>query len=169
MRESADERITRMMECHGDALLRLCAMQLRDADLARDAVQDSFWKAYQRLDTFRDECSEKTWLTRIAINTCRDYRRRAWFRQRRESVDVDALALPGGTEADARDDTVFRAVLSLPAREREAVLLRYYQRLQLSEIAQALGIPEGTVNSRLNRARSRLRAHLEGWYLDEDV
>ena len=58
---------------------------------------------------------------------------------------------------------------ALPLREREVVLLRYYQEMRLQEISQTLGIPEGTVTSRLNRARSKLRRQLEGWYFDEEL
>ena len=79
-RKTAEEQIRRLMESYGTAMLRMCYLSLQDVMLAEDAVQDSFLKAYQKWDTFRGECSEKTWLMRIAINTCRDYRRRAWFR-----------------------------------------------------------------------------------------
>lgn len=163
-----DDPIRRLMESYGDAMLRMCYLSLHDVMLAEDAVQDSFLKAYQKWHTFRGECSEKTWLMRIAVNTCRDYRRRAWMRWNDRRVDVERLILPGGTPVDSADDTVIRAVMALPPREKEAVLLRYYQQMKLGEIAQALGIPEGTVTSRLNRARARLRRQLEGWYFDEE-
>jgi len=133
-----------------------------------DAAQDTFLKAYQKCSSFRGECSEKTWLMRIAINTCRDYQRRAWLRRTDQSVDVERLVLPGGTPADGRDDTVIRAVMALPGRDREVVLLRYYQQMKLDEISRALGVPQGTVTSRLNRARNKLRRQLEGWYFDEE-
>lgn len=89
-----------------------------------------------------------------------------WWNDRR--VDVEQLIRPGGTPVDSADDTVIRAVMALPPREKEAVLLKYYQQMKLGEIAQALDIPEGTVTSRLNRARDRLRRQLEGWYFDEE-
>lgn len=156
------------MESYGDAMLRMCYLSLHDVMLAEDAVQDSFLKAYQKWHTFRGECSKKTWLMRIAVNTCRDYRRRAWMWWNDRRVDVEQLILPGGTPVDSADDTVIRAVMALPPREKEAVLLKYYQQMKLGEIAQALDIPEGTVTSRLNRARDRLRRQLEGWYFDEE-
>ena len=163
-----DDPIKRLMESYGDAMLRMCYLSLHDVMLAEDAVQDSFLKAYQKWHTFRGECSEKTWLMRIAVNTCRDYRRRAWMRWNDHRVDVEQLILPGGTPVNSADDTVIRAVMALPPREKETVLLRYYQQMKLGEIAQALGIPEGTVTSRLNRARNKLRRQLEGWYFDEE-
>lgn len=167
-RTEPEKVIRRMMECYGDAVLRMCYLNLRDAMLAEDAAQDTFFKAYQKLASFRGECAEKTWLMRIAINTCRDYQRRAWLRRTDQSVDVERLVLPGGTPADEGDDTVIRAVMALPGRDREVVLLRYYQQMKLDEISRALGVPQGTVTSRLNRARNKLRRQLEGWYFDEE-
>lgn len=167
-RESAEEQTRRMMENYGDALLRMCYLYLRDVMLAQDAVQDSFLKAYQKAGSFRGECSEKTWLIKIALNTCRDYRRKAWMRREDRRVDLDKLILPGGAPVDTRDDTVLKTVMALPVRERELVLMRYYQEMRLGEIADVLGIPEGTVTSRLNRVRAKLRRQLEGWYFNED-
>ena len=57
----------------------MCYAMLRDAEQAKDAVQETFVKAYRAMDDWRGACSEKTWLTRIAVNTCRDMRRSAWF------------------------------------------------------------------------------------------
>lgn len=167
-REEAEERIRRLMETYGDALLRMCSLQLGDTAMAEDAVQDVFWKAYRHLDEFRNECSEKTWLMRIALNACRDYRRRAWFRHVDRRVPVEDLLLSSDAPSP-RDDAVLEAVMRLPAKEREVVLLRYYQEMKLKEIGEALGVPEGTVTSRLNRARGKLRTHLKGWYFDEDI
>ena len=167
--ETAEERMERMVETYGDTLLRMCYLSLHDVMTAEDAVQDVFVKAYQKLNSFRGECSEKTWLMHIAVNTCRDYCRRAWFRWNDRRVDIDQLILPGGTPVDSRDDTVLKAVMALPQRDREVVLLRYYQQMRLGEISQALGLPEGTVTSRLNRARAKLRRQLEGWYWDEEL
>jgi len=168
-RVTAEQQIKRLMESYGTAMLRMCYLSLRDRMLAEDAVQDSFLKAYQKLDAFRGECSEKTWLMRIAVNTCRDYQRKAWMRWHDRSISVEQLILPGGTPVDSYDDTVLKNVMALPKKEREVVLLRYYQEMKLSEIAQVLSLPEGTVTSRLNRARSRLRRQLEGWYFDEKL
>lgn len=60
--------LERMMGQYGDALLRMCCLHLRDAALAEDAVQETFLRAYRRMDGFRGDCSEQTWLMGIAIN-----------------------------------------------------------------------------------------------------
>ena len=64
--------LEQLMNQYGDSLLRLCYLYLKDAALAQDAVQDTFVKAWKKLDTFEGRSSEKTWLCRIAVNTCRD-------------------------------------------------------------------------------------------------
>lgn len=66
-----EQRLVRLMDLYERELLGLCSLYLRDIHLAEDAVQETFFKAYQAMEEFRGECGEKTWLTRIAVNTCR--------------------------------------------------------------------------------------------------
>lgn len=62
------DQLTRLMREHGDAIFRMCCLHLKDVQLAEDAAQETFLKAYRHLGSFRRDCSEKTWLTGIAIN-----------------------------------------------------------------------------------------------------
>ena len=162
-----DAVLERLMNQYGTSLLRMCCLHLRDAALAEDAVQDTFLKAYRRLDGLRDEGSERAWLMSIAINTCRDYLRTAWFHHIDRRVSLDQLP-EGSCDASFQDETVLQAVMALPSRLREAVLLRYYQGMKLREVARALGIGLSTVKQRLDRANGILRARLERWYFDEE-
>ena len=79
-----DNEKTRLLERwineHQTPLLRVCYLYLRDRQLAEDAVQETFLKAYRAMDTFRGDADAKTWLTRIAVHTCLDMRRGSWFR-----------------------------------------------------------------------------------------
>ena len=75
-----DQTIERLIEQYQTPLLRLCYIQLQDRALAEDAVQETFLKAYKGFAQFRGDSSEKTWLAHIAVNTCRDFQRGAWFR-----------------------------------------------------------------------------------------
>ena len=84
--------LVRLMAQHKTQLMRMAYMYLGDMGLAEEAVQDTFLKAYAHLDRFRGESGEATWLTRIAINTCKDIRRTAWFKSRRNTVAFDAAA-----------------------------------------------------------------------------
>ena len=152
--------LERLMAQYGTALLRMCCLYLRDYSLAEDAVQETFLKAYARLDSFRGDCSEQTWLMKIAINTCRDMLRSAWMRHHDRYADLSKLPERAYCP-EPPDDTIVQAVSALPPRLREAVLLRYYQQLTLSEAAQALGISLSTMNRRLRRAEMLLKKELE--------
>ena len=77
---SQEYLLTKLIDQYQAVLLQMCFMYLHDRTMAEDAVQETFLKAYRSMTAFRGECSEKTWLTRIAINTCRDMKRSAWFR-----------------------------------------------------------------------------------------
>ena len=77
VKETDGDRLEDLMRRYGDALVRMCCLYLNDASLAQDAAQDTFIKAWRNLGQFRGECDERTWLMRIAINTCRDYHRTA--------------------------------------------------------------------------------------------
>ena len=157
--------LTGLVERHRTALVRMCCLCLGDASLAEDAAQETFLKAYRALDSFRGECDEKTWLMRIAINTCRDYHRTAWLRHVDRGTPLEALPEAGAEDAHP-DGVVIRAVTALPRREREAVLLRYYQEMTIAEAAQALRISQSAVKQRLQRANRKLRDRLKEWYYD---
>ena len=163
--DTAEERLEEMMRRYGDALVRMCRLYLHDAALAQDAAQDTFVKAWKKMGPFRGGCDERTWLMRIAINTCRDYHRTAWLRHVDRGTPLEALPEAGAEDAHP-DGEVLRAVEALPRREREAVLLRYYQEMTVYEAAQALGISQSAVKQRLQRANRQLRERLKEWYYD---
>ena len=148
------------------SLLRLCFAYLGDLALSEDAVQETFFRAWKGYGRFRGEAQEKTWLTRIAVNACKDLMKSAWARKTDRSVTPDALP-EGAVPFEARDDTVTRAVLALPPKMKEAVLLRWYQGLTLEEMARVLRLPRSTVNYRLKKAKALLRDELEEWYDEE--
>ena len=83
--------IEELIDQHGDGILRLCLLFLGDRQLAEDAFQETFLRAWKHLPGFRGDSSPKTWLTRIALNTCRSMLRTGWFRLRRRTQDVDGL------------------------------------------------------------------------------
>ena len=158
-----DEAITRWEK----PLLRLCYAWLCDTALAEDAVQETFFKAWKNYGKFRGAAEEKTWLTRIAINTCKDQMKSAWSCHTDRSVTPDALP-EGSAPFDGRDDTVTRAVLSLPKEMKEAVLLHWYQGMSLDEIRRVLRLPRSTINYRLKKAKAILKKELEEWYFEEE-
>ena len=155
-----EEEITRLVEAYQVPLLRLCFAYLHDRHLAEDAVQETFLKALRALDTFRGEASEKTWLSRIAVNQCRDMRKSGWMRHTDRRVTPDMLPEPSEQPSE-KDDALTLAVMALPIRLREAVLLYYFQDMTVNEIAQTLRVTQQAVSSRLMRARKRLRGALD--------
>lgn len=150
------------MDEHGNAILRLCALYLSDIALAEDAAQETFLRAYKSLDRFRGDSAPKTWLTRIAINVCKDLLRK----RRRQPLILEKL--PHDTFFDSpEDDSVIREVMSLPEKYRCVILLRYYQELELNEIAAVLHTTRNAVSVRLHRAKELLRRKIGAWYFDE--
>ena len=157
--------LERLISQYGDGLLRVCLLYLKDYALAEDAVQETFLRAYRSWSGFEGRSSEKTWLTSIAINVCKNALRSPW---KRKMVGEDALLYIRAEDPELPDPTVSRAVMKLPRDQRAAVILYYVQGMKTREIAQALGIPVATVSSRLSRARQKLRAELKEWYFDEE-
>ena len=159
--QDPNHELERLVLQYQQSLLRTCFLYLRDRTLAEDAVQETFLKAYRSLASFRGECSEKTWLMKIAINTCCDLRRA----HRLRSIDPRRIPelLPQAAEpfAPAEEELVTQ-VIQLPRKLREVILLYYYQDMTVTEIAVSLGISQSSVSGRLKRARGKLRTLLEG-------
>ena len=161
-----EAELSRWMNDYGDMLVRLAYGVLKDSFLAQDAAQDTFVKAYQYRESFRGECSERTYLTGILMNTCRDYLRTAWMKRVDRKTSLDQLPEPYA-DASAPDRTVIEAVLALPMKLRQVILLRYWQTMRIKEIGEALCLSPETVKKRLKRANQKLHTQLEGWYYDE--
>ncbi len=165
--ESPEEHLTRLMKTYGNQVLRVCYLYLRDHSLAQDASQTTFLKAWQALHTVRDTATEKAWLMRIAVNTCKTMLRSREYRLYAQSPDMEELTL-AAPENTSPDDTVLLTVLALPEKYREVVTLFYYQNLTSQEIARILRVPQATVLTRLKRARKILQSKLKGWYLGHE-
>ncbi len=153
--------IEELIDLYGDGILRLCILYLGDRHLAEDAFQETFIKAWKKWDGFRGESSVKTWLTRIAVNTCRDMLRSGWFRTMRRSQPVETLFDLAADEDIQEEAAVRDALMRLPGLYREAVLLHYDQGLKISEIAKALRLSPNTVSTRLRRARALIERELK--------
>lgn len=111
---SGVQRLEGWIAVYGTGILRICYLYLRDAALAQDAMQDTFVKAWRKMDTFegRNGSSEKTWLTHIAINTCRDYRRSRWLRFVDMRQSIEELPLPVH-QVTPEERELFQSVLAL--------------------------------------------------------
>ena len=161
-----EKKFEQLVEMYQKPVLRICWLSLNDKMLAEDAVQDTFFKVYRRMGTFRGESSEKTWIMRIAVNTCRDINSSGWFRFVDRHVTPEALP-EQAVQTDESDRDLVAAVTKLPQRLREVILLYYYQSMNVNEIADVLGISQSAVSARLKRGREKLKKLLEGRELDE--
>ena len=165
--ENDEERLSRLMDSYGSSVLRVCYLYLKDHALAQDASQTAFVKAWKALSSLRDNTSEKAWLMRIAVNTCKTMLRSPEYRMYAQNPDMDELPEPSVAAVES-DHTVLSAVLKLPEKYREVIMLHYYQGLTSQEVARILGIPQATVLTRLHRARKLLESDLKGWYQSDD-
>lgn len=150
-----------LVETYQTAVYRL-ALRMCGESGAEDAAQEAFVAAWRGLPRFRGECRFSTWLYRLTTNAAIDYLRRE--QKQRTDGDVDDLPLaddsPSPQEQAERSETqqrVRKALAALSDEHRQILLLRYMQELDYGEIAQTLHISEGTVKSRINRAKARLR------------
>ena len=159
-----EQTLERLAQLYQRPLLRLCCVILRDAASAEDAVQETYLRAFRGLHAFRGASGEKTWLTAIALNVCRDMRRSAWWRhmERRFTPEDMADTPAAPANADTGDSLALgQAIARLPGKYRDAVLLYYYHDMSLAEAAQVLNTSPATVSKRLARARAMLKEELE--------
>ncbi len=132
---------------------------LRDGELARDAVQEGLFRAWRDLRSLRDPDRFDAWVYRLTVNACLDLMRR----RRRRPVEVGVIEIVEPSLPDQTDEVADRALVDgvmrrLGDRDRSVIVLHYFLDLPISEVAICLGIPEGTVKSRLNHALSEMRS-----------
>lgn len=161
-----EEAIGRLMDQYGNDVLRTSFMYLKDRQRAEDAFQEVFIKVLNKYKDFRGESSEKTWIIKITINVCRDMLRSSWLKR---VITTDSIASSrGGSDVEDRvirkseSELVFNEVLALPPVFKEVVILYYYHRYDTVQISEILKTREGTVRSRLYRAREMLKSKLGG-------
>ena len=153
-----NHELLRLMQTYGAQVVGLCTLLLKDAHLAQDVAQETFLRAWQQ-GNLRQE-TEKAWLTRVAVNLCRDEQRSRWFRHVDRRITPEELPIPA--DAPEEDSGLLDSVHRLPAREREVIVMHYWNDMSPEEIARLLNINRATVFRRLERGRKRLKIELEG-------
>ncbi len=155
---------TELFEGHYDRVLRLCRLLLADHDLAEEVCQDVFLKLHVRMSEEKDAPVWERWLTRVAVNGCRDVRRRRWWKLRtwtdvinddelRANVSDPETAAVSAAEARR----IHKAFQRLSPRQREVFVLRHIEEWTTTEVAAALRLDAGTVKRHLFRAVAKLR------------
>jgi len=154
------ETFRELMLMYGQDVWNYAYLMTKRADLADDISQDVFLKVYQNIGSFRGESSFRTWLISITRNIAINYRRSAFVRK----VTLVDWIVRKETHSSAEDEAmeiclaedIWQIVLKLPVKYREVLLLDARYDLTIKEIADVLGISQGTVKSRLSRARSKV-------------
>ena len=152
----SDGDIVRIVETYSDMLLRIALNRVQSVSAAEDIVQMVFERLMRRRPIFESREHEKAWLIRVAVNLCLSDLR---AESRHGSVPLDENLADAYGE-DTSD--VLEAVRTLPTPDRYAVYLYYYEGYAVKEIGKLLKEPEGTISSRLSRARKKLKTLLEG-------
>ena len=158
------DAFTQVMRIHEDRVFSVCLRIMGSRDRALDAVQDTFLTVFRKAGQFKAKAAVGTWIYRIAVNTCYDHLRKAKRRPADPMPDYydpaddsaeDAIE-SAGVRPDIRD-----ALQKIPEEFRAAVVLSDMEGMSLPEVAEVLGVPVGTVKSRVFRGRRQL-AHLLG-------
>lgn len=155
------EAFERLMDLCQDKVFRLAVSILRDRSRAEEAAQESFLKLWQALPTYDGRAAPSTWLYAIARNTCLATLRSERYRKMQD-IDGPTIDAPAA-RAVAGDDAHVRELLErLPDVQRRVISLFYMEQRSVADVANLLGLPEGTIKSHLHRARRELARLMEG-------
>jgi len=163
--------IEELIDTYSDYLYRIAFIYTKDEKIAEEVVQDVFWKYYQT-QQYDGRASMKTYLTKMTINRSYDYLR-SWKNKKALLVETFTNAKGADTAAIQKEERgeITAAVLKLPVKYREVLLLYYYEDLQVAEIAELCKLSVSTVKTRLQRARAKLKPLLleSEWEVLRDV
>ena len=159
--EPVDTVVERLIEQYGQEVYKIAYFYMKETQLAEDVFQEVFYKVIKNYHKFNHQSSEKTWLIRITINTCKDTLRTSWIK-RVTTFGVlqdseNEYEKPYDIEKKETNKELYELIQRLPQKYKEILLLFYYKDLTYEEISEILQIPEGTVRSRLSRAREKLK------------
>lgn len=150
-----------LYEKYANDVLRVSYFYLGDRQRAEDVCQDVFVRLITNAPDLQ-EGREKAWLLKVALNRCRDLWRGAWLKRVvLGSPTFELIPAPDDHERREDEEAVMTAIYQLPASFRETIMLYYYQGYGINEIAEMLDLPEGTISSRLSRARKKLEEILK--------
>ena len=162
--EMDQERLSRfsaLYDQYATDVLRVCYYYLKDKSRAEDVTQEVFLKLLTS-DPVLEAGKEKAWLLKVALNRCRDLWRSGWLKRMvQQSPAFELYPAPDDISRSDEQSFVLTAISRLAPSFKEVILLFYYQNYSIQEISELLGLPEGTVTSRLSRAREKLKGIME--------
>ena len=148
-------RLEDVIPAYENTLYRAALAILGDPQEAEDVVQEAFLRLWEKNPEFESPAHQRSWLLKVTVNGCKSRLRAPWRRR-------TAPLLESYPAADEEEQAVLEVIQSLPPKDRAALHLYYYEGYQTAEIAAMTGWREGTVRSRLARARDKLRELLKG-------
>jgi RNA polymerase sigma-70 factor (sigma-E family) len=163
-RRERDEWVSRLFDEHYKGLCRLAGLLLGDSAAAEEVVQEAFLRTFSGWWRVRYPERAQWYLRKSVVNLCRSRLRRRGTEERGNRVTwADTASRTGADSSDLKDDAMMLVehVRRLPPRQRDAVILRYYEDLPEAEIARTMGCAVGTVKSQLAKARATLARALE--------
>jgi RNA polymerase sigma-70 factor (ECF subfamily) len=170
-KQGDDSAFERIVLKYQDRIYNLCVYMLGNRHDAEDAAQDVFTKVYQSLKSFKPQASLYTWLYRIAVNTCLDYKKRPFFESLFKSSDEGEEFVLEPVSQEPSPEEMFeskqlgeilnRSLGKISRKLRAAIILREIEGLSYEEMAEVLDVSTGTVKSRISRAREELRELLK--------
>lgn len=153
--------VNNLIDEYGDFIFRTCYLYLKDYQLAEDATQETFIKILKFKDSFNNRSSLKTWMCRIAINTCKNLTRNSWFKILKTNLtEAQPIVINDFSNNVIDKHGLIHTISSLGAKDKEVIILYYYNDLSIKEISFAIGKSENTVVQRLSRARKKLKVIL---------
>ena len=143
-------------DAYGTEILRYCFMMLGNRTDAEDATQETFLKAWRSIGRFeaKNGCSARTWITRIAGNTCRDYLKRSWYKHESRLISPEDLKKLGNAPEEDRE--LIMDVMNLPEKYRQVLLLVSMQGMTIREAAECMQTSTATIFRRLEKARQMI-------------
>ncbi|PAE10820.1 hypothetical protein CHI02_18025 [Niallia circulans] len=160
-----DVLLNQLMQKYGSELKRIAYLYVNDKVECEDIIQEVFISCYQNLDQFRNEASYKTWLIRITINKCKDYRKRWNIKNLILKPEINPLNTSTSFENEYiqqhNSNEIIQQIASLSGKYKEVLILYYYQELNMKEISNVLNISINTVKSRMLRGKDVLKRKLE--------
>jgi RNA polymerase sigma-70 factor, ECF subfamily len=165
--QSKEYNLDSLMKGYGQSVLWLAYSYVKDKSLAEEITQDVFISCYEKMDTFREESSIKTWIYRIASNRCKDVMKSRAYKYKKLTQSLfDHYFSTDQTPEESfikksDENELSLKVLALPLKYREVIYLYYFENLKLDEISILLSIKTNTVKTRLHRGRELLKKMYE--------
>lgn len=159
-----EEKLKWLMKEYGNDVIRMAYIYMKNKQSAEDIAQDVFLKCYEKMDTFRNESSYKTWILRITVNRCKDVLK-SWSYKNLYITDLVKLnhsQKEYEPSVEDENELISKQVIALPIKLREVIILFYYQEFSIEEISEMLNTNPNTIKTRLHRARLKLKKTFEG-------